>query len=139
MKLKRNRYQKVDLLDQLRKQEPQKDGNEWCFKFECHKYNSEIDDFEAYLPNSIHEHEKYRHLLSDFLNHIDYLDNLVQDSCETDYEKSELDIKNYMLHIGYIDLKEGQVSICYYGTAVNTEWEAEFQKNKYGEWIKVNF
>ena len=105
----------------------------------CNKFDPELDDFEAYLPESTQEHEPCRALLLDFFEHINELDNMVQDSCESEHKQSGMDISIYKLHIGYIDIKEKSITVCYYGTVVNTEWDVEFQKSDQGEWVKVNF
>lgn len=139
MLLKRNRYGLANLPGQLLNQAPQEDGNDWCFKFECYKHDSTLDDFEAYLSKTISDHEQNRIVLLSFLENIDRLDNLVQDSCENDHLQGGLDISNYKLHIGYLDVKENIVTVTYYGTIVNTEWKAEFKIDGLGTWTKVNF
>lgn len=73
------------------------------------------------------------------LNNIQELDNQVQDSCETDYNKSNFHVENFMLYLAIIEIKEDGASFRYYGERVNTEWDAVFRENDLGIWEKVNF
>lgn len=54
------------------------------------------------------------------------LDNLVQDSCEREAERSEYDDRNFKLHVAYLKVFASRLHIRYWGEIVNTEWEAEF-------------
>jgi hypothetical protein len=139
MSLKRNRYDPEDLLQQLSEQEPTRDGNEWCFIFRCDKRDPEIEGFYAYLPKEHTNHKAAKELLMSLLQSIERLDDLVQDSCEEEASKSSSSIENFMLHIGYMDLTGEKVRFRYYGTKVNTEWYAEFERNVSGIWQKANF
>ena len=73
------------------------------------------------------------------LSQIRELDNLVQDSCESEYRKSNFHVRNYLLYLAIIEIKEDIVSFRYYGERVNTEWGAIFREDQKGIWKKVNF
>ena len=139
MTLKRNRYNSEELLRQLSEQEPTRDGDEWCFVFKCYEDDSDLDGFVACIPEDRTKHKAARELLISLLQSIDRLDNSVQDSCEKEASKSPYSIENYMLHIGCIDLTGDRVRFRYYGTKVNTEWSAEFERDQNGNWQKTNF
>jgi len=45
----------------------------------------------------------------------------------------------YALHLAYITIGVNSAKLHYYGTFVNTEWDAEFARDNSGNWLKVNF
>jgi hypothetical protein len=67
------------------------------------------------------------------------IDNLVQVNCKKEAGRSELDPRNFMLHIGYMKAYPNRIQIRYWGIVVNTEWEAEFVWSKDKGWSPVNF
>lgn len=84
---------------------------------------------------------------------INEFDNQVQQSCESDFQHSRLDQSYkeflekqglsddaaYALHLVYITIGVNSAKLHYYGTFVNTEWDAEFARDDFGNWQKVNF
>jgi hypothetical protein len=67
------------------------------------------------------------------------LDNLVQQSCEQDWKKSENSPDSYMLHLAWFKVTPCRLTLGYWGTKVNTQWEAIFDKQPDGSWSAVNF
>ncbi|WP_146567360.1 hypothetical protein [Posidoniimonas corsicana] len=66
------------------------------------------------------------------LEHVRHMDNQVQDLCEKD--SRSLDITQFLFRIAYFSVREDQVSITYWGTEVNTEWDAIFERGADGSW-----
>lgn len=113
---------------------PGKDVDEWCFRFRCADQALGIDDFMAYLPEQESEHENLRTRLAEFISQIRTLDNLVQTSCESEHHSSGIGASNFKLHIGWIKVADQVITVRYWGTVVNTEWEAVFARSKDGSW-----
>lgn len=67
------------------------------------------------------------------------IDNLVQANCKNEAGQSDLDPRNFMLHIGYINAFPNRIQVRYWGIVVNTEWEAEFRWCERDGWSPLNF
>lgn len=67
------------------------------------------------------------------------IDNLVQRKCKQEAETSDLESRNFMLHIGYIKAYTNRIQVRYWGIVVNTEWEAEFTWSEEHGWSPANF
>lgn len=65
--------------------------------------------------------------ISAVIQQIHKLDNLVQDSCEREWKSSRFGPENFELYLAYLVLKEDQLVLGYYGSKVNTEWDAKFK------------
>jgi hypothetical protein len=135
--LARNRYDPLDLLAQLDDQRPAMDGSEWCFRFMCHKREFGTDDFFAYLPQDERQHANARSTLVSFIAEIRTIDNAFQVSCEEDLRRHGTRLQDYKLHIGWISVAENAVTVRYWGTVVNTEYEMQFRQNDAGTWSEV--
>jgi hypothetical protein len=134
--LERDRYDPSILLSQLAAQMPGKDGDEWCFTF---KYDGQhTDDFWAYLPDDTREHENARSRLAEFLAQIRQIDNLVQASFEAEYHATGVDLRDLKLHIGWLKVADQTITVRYWGTVVNTEWEVVFKRLETGQWVESN-
>lgn len=75
--------------------------------------------------------------ISVVLLQIDKLDNLVQESCEREWKSSRFGPENFELYLAYLTLKEDQLVLGYYGTKVNTQWDAKFKWSG-SEWVPEN-
>jgi hypothetical protein len=75
----------------------------------------------------------------DICSRISEFDDLVQQSCEAEWRRSELSAENYALHLAHVSVHPEMVELEYYGTYVNTQWGALFEKTADGRWEKVNF
>ena len=98
------------------------------------------DEFAIYFPAC--ESEPSATMLSTARNlcsHIADLDNLVQESCESEAIRNEGTPKDYALYIAYAEIETRSASIEYYGTHVNTQWSAKFRLCDDGSWVKTNF
>jgi hypothetical protein len=131
----RNRYSSDELLSLFEQAEMQEVQGE---SFKSIEVNGE--ELEIYFPNK-DEEVKSEHIsrARSILDNIKELDNLVQDSCEAEYQKSNFHVRNFMLYLAIIEIKETEVLLRYYGERVNTEWGAVFRENDNGTWEKVNF
>jgi len=131
----RNRYSPNEMLKLFDQAEMQEVGGDF---FKSIEVNGE--ELEIYFPNKGGEvDEKHISSARSILTHIKELDNLVQDSCEAEYQNSSFHVRNFMLYLAIIEIKEDEVSFRYYGERVNTEWGATFRENDKGIWEKVNF
>jgi hypothetical protein len=63
----------------------------------------------------------------------------VQQSCEDESQRSEYPAESFALHLAYISIHPEMVELSYYGTYVNNEWGALFEKSPDGRWQKFNF
>ncbi len=131
----RDRYDPEDLIRQLLRQQPRPVTGGWEFAFQ-----TEPGEITAVLPDrdGTWSGEDFD-LLRDVLGQIREMDNLVQDSCEKEHERSKLALRDFLLAIGHIDPTEPVVSLCYYGTGVNTVWDARFSRDTAEKWQPLNF
>ena len=137
MALVRDRYDPDDLLSQLARQQAGKDGREWCFRFESYDPAMDNDDFIAYLPEDKRQHADARARLASFISHIRTFDNVFQDSCEEDHRAGGVRLADVKLHIGWLRVAANVVTVRYWGTVVNTEFEVQFQQNGEGRWRRI--
>jgi hypothetical protein len=131
----RNRYNPDELLSVFERAEMNSVHGEFFKSIEAKGVELEI-----YFPNKAGQVET-THIsrARSVLTQVQELDNLVQDSCENEYQKSNFHIGNFLLYLAIIEIKESQVSFRYYGERVNTEWLAIFKEDENGIWKKVNF
>ncbi|MGV3661953.1 MAG: hypothetical protein ACO1TE_17345 [Prosthecobacter sp.] len=140
--LRRDRYDPEDLLRQLQEQFSPAQGDDcWRYEFENNTGWDDVDGFEAYLPAGPEQHMLTRKTLASLLADIRRLDNLVQDSCEKNGDKNWQHLDGCQLHLSHINLTGNlnRPRLCYFGSLVNTDWDAEFEKDENGVWQKVNF
>lgn len=131
----KNRYDSNKLLALFDKAELQEDKGDFFKSFEAND-----EELAIYFPakNGVVERKDINRARS-LLAQIRALDNLVQDSCKADFEKSDYHVRNFLLYLAYIEIKDNEVSLRYFGERVNTEWDAIFRENNSGNWEKVNF
>ncbi len=98
--------------------------------------NSEFGEIEIRIPAS--DHETAKSAAKSVLHQIQELDNQVQQSCEQDSGKSNLDSSNFELALGSITIDTNELTLGYFGIQVNTEWDAKF-KLVDSQWQKQNF
>jgi hypothetical protein len=78
-------------------------------------------------------------LARQFCNDVRTVDNLVQRSFAIEAQASDLHIRNFLLHIGYVDVYSDRVHVKYWGIVVNTEWEARLSWSESTGWKPLNF
>jgi hypothetical protein len=134
-RLPRDRYDPDDLLKQFAQQQPRqlKDGWEWDLETEHGCIGITLPDAHG-TPDP-----EAGAFLVDVLHQIRTLDNLVQESCEQECIRTGLGSQNYELAIGWIwiqneNLTEQTLALTYYGTMVNTDWDAKFRRDAAGVW-----
>lgn len=71
------------------------------------------------------------------LQNVRAMDNLVQETCERNFNRSEYDASQFLFRIAYFEIRGGGAAIRYWGTAVNTEWEATFAPTATGVWRPI--
>lgn len=100
---------------------------------------NETETIEIYFPAPIGSVDlSWIERARGVLLHLSEMDNLVQVSCAEECAKSGLHSDNYELYLAYIDLGLDTASLGYFGTKVNTSWDAKFA-NKNGTWVNANF
>ena len=82
--------------------------------------------------------EDFLAILRSVLIRVGLLDNLVQQSCEAEQARSGLDPSIYELYLANIYLDGPSLTFTYFGSQVNTQWDANFQLVN-GQWQKANF
>ncbi len=134
----RNRYDSDEFTRGLESSSIERDGNDICVTFEIS--NPENEDMTIYFPGCTLELPSSLILRArDVCSHISELDNLVQQSCEEEWRQNGLASDDYELYLAHIDVEAEIVRLEYYGTKVNTQWEARFRQTEDGNWAKVNF
>lgn len=134
IELERDRYDPADLETQLMKQTPELEGDTWTYSFVGRE-----PEFGVSLQNeggTISELASKR--LRQVLQDLRELDNAVQESCEREAAASTRHLNNFKLDMRFIDLTGPTTKMLYYGTYVNTEWEALFTYED-GKWKRLNF
>ncbi len=89
----------------------------------------EETDIEIYEGNKIS-----KNTLIGILREINILDNLVQDECKDEYEKSQFNVNNYQFAPAWIEVSDNEVVIGYWGVKVNSTFDKVFIKVD-GKWI----
>jgi len=89
----------------------------------------EETDIEIYEGNKIS-----KNTLIGILREINILDNLVQDECKDEYEKSQFNVNNYQFAPAWIEVSDNQVVIGYWGVKVNSNFDKVFI-NVDGRWV----
>lgn len=131
----RNRYHSDLMLSLFESSDIKECSGDYYKAFEMHG-----EEFEIYFPHTEGViDEKYFQKARRLLGHIKELDNLVQDSCEEEFIKSKIDVRNFLLYLAIIEVGKDEVALRYYGKRVNTEWNAIFTEESNGSWVKVNF
>lgn len=134
----RNRYDVDEFTRGLDSSQVGRDGNEVCISFEISNHDNE--EMTIYFPGCTSEPTAaLLHRARDICSRICELDNLVQQSCEDEWRRNGLPIENYELYLAHIEVEPEIVRLEYYGTKVNTQWDAQFRQADDGNWAKVNF
>lgn len=89
----------------------------------------EKTDIEIYEGNKIS-----KNTLIGILKEINILDNLVQDECKNEYEKSQFNVNNYQFVPAWIEVSDNEVVIGYWGVKVNSNFDKVFIKVD-GKWV----
>lgn len=89
----------------------------------------EETDIEIYEGNKIS-----KDILIGILKEFNVLDNLVQDECKNEYEKSQFNVNNYQFAPAWIEVSDNQVVIGYWGVKVNSNFDKVFIKVD-GKWV----
>lgn len=89
----------------------------------------EETDIEIYEGNKIS-----KNTLIGILREINILDNLVQDECKDEYEKSQFNVNNYQFAPAWIEVSDNEVVIGYWGVKVNSTFDKVFIKVD-GKWV----
>ncbi|MDY4079816.1 MAG: hypothetical protein SOY42_13720 [Clostridium sp.] len=89
----------------------------------------EETDIEIYEGNKISKNK-----LIGILKEFNVLDNLVQDECKNEYEKSQFNINNYQFAPAWIEVSDNKVVIGYWGLKVNSNFDKVFIKVD-GRWV----
>ena len=131
----RNRYNSDELIS-LFESEPVEECEGDYFK-SLKLSNGELDFYFPSENNVVND--KYIETARRVILNIRLLDNLVQDSCESEYIRTKLHVRNFMLYLASVEIKKNEVALRYYGEKVNTEWDAIFREDADGKWEKVNF
>lgn len=79
----------------------------------------EINDVEIYFDKEIPEA-----LIQEFFLQINDINNEVQKFCKEIYEKSTYNIKNYIVDLAWIKIKNSTITLGYWGEYVNIELRA---------------
>lgn len=134
----RNRYDASEFTRGFAASEVVREGNELCLSFPTsHELSDEMTIWFRSCGDmpSAELLELARGMCAD----ITLLDNMVQDSCESGCRRSGLGSENYELYLAYAEIEGDTVGLEYFGTRVNTQWNAKFQRSSAGKWFKVNF
>lgn len=70
--------------------------------------------------------KKYEGMVLSFLKNISEIDNTVQQFCERAFNESHEKIKNFIVDLSWVSLKDGKVNLGYVGRFVNIELRAAF-------------
>lgn len=89
----------------------------------------EETDIEIYEGNKIS-----KDILIGILKEFNVLDNLVQDECKNEYEKSQFNVNNYQFAPAWIEVLDNQAVIGYWGVKVNSNFDKVFIKVD-GKWV----
>ncbi|MCI6190600.1 MAG: hypothetical protein ACI33J_05540 [Clostridium sp.] len=89
----------------------------------------EETDIEIYEGNKVS-----KNTLIGILKEINILDNLVQDECKDEYEKSQFNVNNYQFAPAWIEVSDNEVVIGYWGVKVNSNFDKVFIKVD-GKWV----
>ena len=89
----------------------------------------EETDIEIYEGNKIS-----KDILISILIELNLLDNLVQDECKNEYEKSQFNVNNYQFAPAWIEVLDNQAVIGYWGVKVNSNFDKVFIKVD-GKWV----
>jgi hypothetical protein len=133
----RNRYDPDEFLRGYNNSPVQFDGGTWCVSFTITHPDS--DEMTIWFPGTVRPDECALRLGREICVKIAQLDNLVQDSCESEFQTYKHDVTNYDLYLAYIKITESTASLEYFGTIVNTQWTAVFKRNESGDWLPENF
>ena len=68
--------------------------------------------------------KKYEGMVLSFLRNISDIDNTVQQFCERAFKESHQHIKNFIVDLSWVSLKDGKVNLGYVGRFVNIELRA---------------
>ena len=138
MTFSRNRYDAAEFTRGFDLSAVGRDGDEICISFAIN--SPENDVMRIYFPEGTSDPSSSQMLRArEICSRITELDNLVQQSCEDEWRQNGLPIENYELYLAHIHVESEIVRLEYYGTKVNTQWDAEFRKTIDGNWSKVNF
>lgn len=134
----RNRYEASEFTNGFAATDVVRDGDELCVSFQTS--HQQTDEMTIWFPScgdapSAPLIELARRMCSD----ITLLDNMVQDSCESEWRRNGGDPENYDLYIAYAEIEHDTVGIEYFGARVNSQWNAKFKRSSDGGWSKVNF
>jgi len=126
----RDRYPLPEIIRELSEQKPIFEDDGWALEFEVYRHNESLDDFSVIWGDGTEATKELPPLLRQALVDLNLLDNLVQQSCEEENASSQYNMKNFMLHLAFItQLSATSVSLEYYGTAVNTQWNVIFERD----------
>ena len=89
----------------------------------------EETDIEIYEGNKVS-----KNTLIGILKEINILDNLIQDECKDEYEKSQFNVNNYQFAPAWIEVSDNEVVIGYWGVKVNSNFDKVFIKVD-GKWV----
>jgi len=134
--LARNRYIKA-IISRFPITSPRVVDGEWCVDLPAYEDNQELDDFQVMWGDGTEVSLNIPPLLLQAVSDLSVLDNLVQDSCESEFKGSNYALENYMLHIAYVTIAGDEVHVHYYGSKVNTEWTAKFSLDS-NKWNMLN-
>jgi len=79
----------------------------------------------------------YSDIIKEALANIPNFDNIIQKSCEMDYKKSDLNIRNFLFSLSYVNVSKDEISLCYWGDEVNSEFTVTFIKDG-ADWVCMN-
>ena len=134
----RNRYDSAEFVRLFDASEVTDDCGETCVML--HPRHDLTGEFAIYFPSC--DSQSTATLLSTARNlcsHIAELDNLVQDSCESESVQNDGNPRDYALYIAFAEVEAQSARLEYYGTYVNTQWSARFRLSDDGSWAKTNF
>ncbi len=134
----RNRYDASEFQRGLETSQVVRDGNELCVSFATsHKLTDEMTIWFPFCGDepSAELLQLARHMCAD----INQLDNMVQDSCESECQRNGLGPENYDLYLAFAEIENDIVGLEYFGAKVNTKRNAKFKRSPVGEWAKVNY
>jgi hypothetical protein len=133
----RDRYNAEEFLRGYDNSPLQMDGNTWCVSFQITR--PEADELAFWFPGTDKPDERKIRLGREICEKISQLDNLVQESFETEYLTYKHDVTNYDLYLAYIEITDSTASLEYFGTIVNTQWTSVFTRTVSGVWVRENF
>jgi hypothetical protein len=73
-------------------------------------------------------------MIKEAISNLPDFDNIVQKSCENEYMKSKLHIRDFLFSLAIVKIADCRIELDYFGDCVNSSFRVAFIK-EHGKWL----